>query len=64
MREYRLHLGDENGVFGAVRKVWLASDEAALEIARRLLREFRGVDIWQGDRRVALFTPGSLSPQL
>jgi hypothetical protein len=63
MREYRLYFGDETGVFGVVRKVWLATDEAALEIARRLLREIPGIDIWQGDRRVALFTHGSLAPQ-
>jgi hypothetical protein len=63
MREYRLYFGDENGAFGVVREVWLATDEAALEIARRLLREIPGIDIWQGDRRVALFAPGAAAPQ-
>ena len=46
----------ERGVFGGVRNVWLAADAVALEIGRRLLRDFAGVDIWQGDRRVALLT--------
>ena len=56
MREYRLYFGDGSGAFGAVRKVWLATDEAALDIARRLLAYIPGVDIWQGERRVALLT--------
>lgn len=60
MREYRLYFGDHTGAFGAVRKVWLATDEAALEIARRLLRVVPGVDIWQGERRVALLTPAAV----
>lgn len=61
MREYRLYFGDGSGAFGAVRKVWLATDDAALDIARRLLAQIPGIDIWQGERRVALLRAEAVS---
>ena len=54
MREYRMFFGSDLGVFGGARKVWLATDAAAVAIGRRLLEQVAGVDIWTGERRVAL----------
>jgi hypothetical protein len=54
MREYRMFLGTDAGVFGAAKRVLLLSDDVALHVARRLLNEVAGVDVWEGDRRVAL----------
>lgn len=56
MREYRMFIGDEAGVFGGARKVWLATDAVAVAIGRRLLEQVCGVDIWTDERRVALLT--------
>ena len=54
MREYRIYLGSESGAFGHERRVWLTSDDIAIRVGRRLLNEIPGVDIWRGERRVAL----------
>ena len=59
MREYRMFFGSETGVFGGARNVWLATDRAAVAIGRRLLEQVAGVDIWRGERRVALLTRAS-----
>lgn len=54
MRMYSMFLDSGAGAFGTIRKVWLWNDQAAVEIARRLLKTVSGVDVWCGDRRVAL----------
>ncbi len=56
MREYRIFLSDESGAFGHLRKIHFMDDDAALGACRRLLAHFAGIDIWQGQRRVALLT--------
>lgn len=61
MREYRLYFGDRDGAFGTVRTVWLATDEAAVDVARRLLAQIPGIDVWQGERRVALLRADATS---
>jgi hypothetical protein len=56
MREYRIFLSDESGAFGHLRKIFFMDDDAALVACRRLLGHFSGIDIWQGQRRVALLS--------
>ncbi len=54
MHMYSLFLDSGAGAFGAIRKVWLWNDQAAIEVGRRLLQAVSGVDVWCDGRRVAL----------
>jgi hypothetical protein len=48
------------GAFGTMRRVWLWDDQAATEVARRMLTSFSGVDIWRDGHRVALVQRATL----
>lgn len=56
MQRFSIFLGDEAGVFGAARDVWMVDEAEALVLGRRLLASSPRVDIWTGARCVGQLT--------